>query len=64
MTELHTNEALLQALRAASSREMTAAELHKQRVSFIMSSVSDDSGVTRAQVEQVLERQEGRKIGK
>ncbi|MGI3900512.1 MAG: hypothetical protein ACRYGP_28415 [Janthinobacterium lividum] len=61
MPELHTDEGLLRALRAASTREMTAEELHKQRVSFIMASVDEDSGITRAQVEQVLARQEGAK---
>ncbi len=60
MTELHTNQALLRALRASSAREMTADQLRKQRVSFIMGSVDDKSGITHAQVEKVLAAQEGR----
>ena len=60
MTNLRTDEKLLHALRASSTREMTPEELHKQQVSFIMGSIDEKSGVTRAQVEQVLAKQEGR----
>ena len=64
MTELHTDETLLRALRAASAREMTADALRKQEISFIMGSMSQGSGVTKAQVEQVLAKQEGSKTGR
>ena len=61
MADLRTNEALLRALRKASEIRPTAEELHRQRVSFIMGIVKDDSGITRARVEQVLANQEGEK---
>ncbi|MBA4777328.1 hypothetical protein ACQZ46_00825 [Agrobacterium salinitolerans] len=61
MTDLKTNESLLKSLRAAADRKLTAEELYKQRVSFIMGSLSDSSTVTRAQVTKALADIEGRK---
>jgi hypothetical protein len=61
MNELRTDQALLRALERASSRSPSQAELAKQRISFIMGSLSQDSSMTREQVEGVLSRQEGRK---
>jgi hypothetical protein len=61
VTQLKTKDSLLQALREASKRVLTAEELHKQRVSFIWGSLKDSSEVTRARIEQVLAQQEGRK---
>jgi hypothetical protein len=61
MTELHTNNALLAKLKSAGSRKLTAEELHKQRVSFILGSLKDDSTVTRAQINKALAEQEGEK---
>lgn len=61
MTDLKTNEVLLRNLRTAASRELTAEDLYKQRVSFIMGSLSDSSSVTRAQVTKALADIEGRK---
>ncbi len=60
MTNLKTREKLLNALKDASKREITPEQLHNQRISFIMGSLDEDSRVTRAQVQQVLARQEGR----
>ena len=60
MTKLRTNPALLKALRKVVTRELSAAELHSQRVSFVMGSMKADSGITRAKVEEVLARQAGR----
>lgn len=62
MMELKTKETLLSALRQASMRTPTAEELRKQRVSFIMGSLKESSGVTRARVEEVLAEHEGRKV--
>lgn len=59
MPELHTSKALLDALSAKPTHDLTAAELHRQRVSFILGSVDENSGITRDQVEDVLARQEG-----
>jgi hypothetical protein len=62
MAELHTNEALLRALKIASEMKPTAEDLQRQRVSFIMGILKEDSGITRARVEEVLAEQEGRKV--
>ena len=62
MQTLKTNEALLRALKVAALAKLTAEEIHRQRVSFIMGSLKETSGATRAQVESVLKEQEGRKI--
>lgn len=59
--DIKTNESLLAALRQASSHTPTADELKEQRVSFIMGTLKEESGVTRAKIEAVLAEQEGRK---
>lgn len=61
MTDLQTNEKLLRKLRSSSNHVLTEDELYKQRISFIMGSLSDNSTVTRAQVTKVLADFEGRK---
>jgi hypothetical protein len=61
MANLRTTEALLRALRKASDRPLTANELQRQRVSYIMGILKGDSGITRARVEKVLAEQEGNK---
>ena len=54
MSDLHTDEKLLAALKEAATRTISRAEAQKQRVSFIMGSVDDESGVTRERVEKAL----------
>jgi len=61
MTDIRTNPKLLSALKSVPDRKLTEDELYKQRVSFIMGSLSDNSTVTRAQVTEVLADFEGRK---
>jgi hypothetical protein len=61
MTELMTNSRLLSALKRASGHVPTAEELHKQRVSFILGTISDCDTVTRERVEAVLAAHEGKK---
>ena len=61
MADLRTNEALLRALKIASATPTTPEALHRQRVSFIMGIVKEDSGITRARVEEVLAEQEGKR---
>jgi hypothetical protein len=61
MNELKTKESLLSALRAATTRALTAEELAKQRVSFIIGTLKEGSGVTRSKVQEVLENQEGKR---
>lgn len=57
MTHLKTSEPLLRALRLAT-RPLSAEEKREQRVSFIMGSLNEESTITRAQVESMLEKQE------
>ncbi len=61
MTDLKTDESLLSELRSAATRIPTAEELEKQRVSFVMGSLGKNSTATRAQVEEILARQDGKK---
>ena len=60
MTELKTDAALLAALRKATTRTLSADELHRQKVSFILGSVKESSGITREQIEKQLAREAGR----
>jgi hypothetical protein len=59
--ELKTDPSLLRALERASARGPTAEEIAKQRVSFVMGSLKTSNGITRAEVQQILNQQEGRK---
>jgi Ca2+-binding EF-hand superfamily protein len=56
---LKTDHILLDRLEQAARHQMTREELHQQRVSFILSAMSDDSTVTRHQVEEILAKAEG-----
>ena len=59
--DLKTNAALLEALKRASVRGPTAEEIAKQRLSFVMGSLKTTNEITRAEVQQILNQQEGRK---
>lgn len=61
MTDLHTNEALLSKLKESASKTLTAEDILKQRISYVMGTLKDDSPVTRAKVEAVLSSQVGEK---
>ncbi len=61
MTELHTDKSLLAKLKSAGSKKLTAEELLKQRISFIIGSLKDESTVTKAQIRKVLAEHEGNK---
>jgi len=55
-----TNAALIKALSEAARRGVSAADLHAQRVSFIVSSVSDEkTQVTSQMVEAELKKLTG-----
>ena len=54
MTNLRTESALLEALSDAAKTQVSVDELRKQRVSFIMGALGDDSSVTRARVTEIL----------
>jgi hypothetical protein len=61
MPDLKTDESLLDALKRASTHSQTADEVERQRVSFIMGSLKTSSGVTRAQVQEILAQHEGKR---
>ena len=56
---LKTDERLLNVVKKAAQKKMSAAELLEQRVSFVYSSMSDKSGVTKEHVRQVILQQGG-----
>ena len=60
MPEIKTDPALIDALNEAAQKPITADEIRKQRVSFILGSLKNDSTITQEQVESVLNRLEGR----
>ncbi|MCE6951686.1 hypothetical protein LAZ29_12185 [Cereibacter sphaeroides] len=60
MTQLQSDPRLLEALAAAVKRPPSAAQLHRQRVSYIAGALSDDkTKVTDEMVERELRRMEG-----
>ena len=62
MTKLHTDKALLDALRKSSSRTPSHEQLEKQRLSFVLGILPEENHMTRDEVQSVIERQEGRKL--
>jgi hypothetical protein len=61
MTDLHTNEKLLSKLKASASKTLSAEDILKQRISYVMGTLKDNSSVTRAKVKDVLSMQDGKK---
>ena len=56
-TTMHQKDTqVLKALRDAAGRQMTPADRHKQRVSFIMGTMSRDSTITREEVKKIINR--------
>lgn len=60
LDELRTDSVLLARLTEAAKRQLTSSELRKQRVSYVFGNMRDESTMSRAQVEAVLDRAEGR----
>lgn len=60
--QLKTNPALLKAIKQASTRTPTEKAPRDQRVSFVDGSLSASSSVTRAQVQVIFDKQEGRAV--
>ena len=52
------DKALLDALKRAATRSMTPEERHQQRLSFIVGTMSSDSGLTREDVQRILDEQD------
>lgn len=59
MADLRTKPALLEALQRAATKSLTHEEVREQRVSFVMASLKEGSGVTRAQVNRELANRDG-----
>lgn len=59
MTEIQTDRSLLEALRKAAGKKLSAEQLRRQKVSFIMGSLNKDSTITREFVEKELRRIDG-----
>lgn len=59
MADLKTKPDLLDALHKAAKKGLTHQEVMAQRVSFVMASLKEGSGVTRAQVNRVLASRDG-----
>ena len=55
-----SSQELLTKLHEAARYKMTADERRAQKVSFILSSAGDNTGLTKERIEQVLDRQECR----
>lgn len=59
MVELHSDPALLTALKAAATVRIPADQVHKQKVSYILGAVSDKSNITKERIEEVLDEPKG-----
>jgi len=57
--DLTTEPGLLERLAEAAKRTITRDEMHEQRISFIYGNLSEDSTITREQIERVLSNIEG-----
>lgn len=57
--DIKTDTQLIQRLEQAAKREMSAAEVRLQRVSFVFGNMPVNATMTRHQVEAVLARLEG-----
>ena len=56
-TTMHRKDPqVLKALRDAVGRPMTPEDKHKQRVSFIMGTMSRDSTITREEVNKIIKK--------
>jgi Fic family protein len=60
--ELKTDPALLAALQRALAMPQTPEDVDQQRLSFVMGSLKSTNGITRAQVQEILAQQEGRRV--
>lgn len=54
-----TKEAFIAALYKAATRNLSAAEVSRQRMSFVMSTLKSDSDATRERVKKALAMQDG-----
>jgi hypothetical protein len=59
MSGLQTSGDLLAKLSAAARKSLSESEIREQRISFILSAVDDNSSITKAQIERVINHLEG-----
>lgn len=59
MTGITTDPKLLSALKKSAGKSLSAEQLRRQKVSFIMGSLKNDSTITRDFVESELKKIEG-----
>jgi len=60
--DLKTDPVLLAALQRALALPQNPADIDQQRLSFVMGSLKSTNGITRAKVQEILSKQEGRKV--
>ena len=60
MNALQTDSRLLAKLKESAGAPMTADEIHRQRVSYVMGTLNADSTLTREKVEALLLAKEGK----
>jgi len=59
MTGLKTDPNLLNALKNAAGKKLSASQVRKQKISFILGSLGKDSTITREIVEREVKKNEG-----
>jgi hypothetical protein len=59
MTNFQTDPRLLTKLEKAAKRRLSPEELRRQKVSFILGSLGEESTITRERVERELDKLEG-----
>lgn len=59
MKSVSSDPGLMDVLRAAAGRKMTKEQVRSQKVSFVMSAVDEKNGITRADVERMIDESEG-----
>lgn len=60
MTKFKTDRTLMDVLRAAAGAKMTREQIRSQKVSFVMSAIDEKTGVSRADVERMIDENEGK----
>ena len=57
--EIRTSDTLLAALKLASSRPTTGAQLLEQRASYVYGSMKPNSSISKERIKEVLAQQQG-----
>lgn len=61
LNELKTDPSLLEALKRSAGHKPTAAEIEEQRLSFVMGALKTSNNITRAEVQDILAQQGGKR---